>query len=109
MLKNLKLLRAEKNISQRQLGEAIGVSQQSINKYENHEIEPDIQTLMLMAKYFDTSVDFLIGNSDVRSIIEPTTRFDLNAEEASFVETCRKLSHSQRQSIKTIAELYLQK
>lgn len=59
MIRNLKKLRTEKGVSQRQLGEAIGVSQQSINKYENYEIEPDIRTLIMMAQYFDTSVDYL--------------------------------------------------
>ena len=46
MVKNLKLLRTKYNISQQQLAELVGVSQQSINKYENHKIEPDIQTLI---------------------------------------------------------------
>ena len=59
MIRNLKKLRTEKGVSQRQLCEAIGVSQQSINKYENYEIEPDIRTLIMMAQYFDTSVDYL--------------------------------------------------
>lgn len=59
MIRNLKKLRTEKGVSQRQLGEAIGVSQQSINKYENYEIETDIRTLIMMAQYFDTSVDYL--------------------------------------------------
>ncbi|MBR6473989.1 MAG: helix-turn-helix transcriptional regulator, partial [Lachnospiraceae bacterium] len=36
MIKNLKSLRKEKGISQKSLGEVIGVSQQSINKYENY-------------------------------------------------------------------------
>ena len=45
MLVNLKKLREEIGVSQRALADAVGVSQQSINKYENHKIEPDIETL----------------------------------------------------------------
>ena len=45
MLVNLKKLREEASVSQKALAEAVGVSQQSINKYENHNIEPDIETL----------------------------------------------------------------
>ena len=107
MLNNLKLLRTEKGISQRQLGEAIGVSQQSINKYENHEIEPDIRTLILMAKYFDTSVDYLVGNSSVRRVIEPTTAFDLNDSEARLVTDYRLLTQEERDSLHLIAANYL--
>ncbi|MGN0501777.1 MAG: helix-turn-helix transcriptional regulator, partial [Ruminococcus sp.] len=35
MVKNLKLLRTKKGLSQQQLADIIGTSQQSINKYEN--------------------------------------------------------------------------
>ena len=56
MLKNLKALRKEYNISQQQLANIIGVSQQSINKYENHNVEPDIETLKAIA-----TIDFLVG------------------------------------------------
>ena len=50
MLENLKLLRSTAGISQKTLADSIGVSQQSINKYENHNIEPDIATLSMSAE-----------------------------------------------------------
>ena len=58
MVKNLKYLRTRYGISQQQLAEIAGVSQQSVNKYENHNIEPDIRTLTAFADFFHTSVDF---------------------------------------------------
>ena len=51
MIKNLRLLREKHGVSQQKLAEAIGLTQQSINKYENHKIEPDIATLMLIADF----------------------------------------------------------
>ena len=57
----LKALRKEYNISQQQLANIIGVSQQSINKYENHNVEPDIETLKAIATFFNTTIDFLVG------------------------------------------------
>ena len=57
MIKNLKKLRTEKGVSQQQLASVIGISQQSVNKYENHNIEPDIFTLCALADYFDPSID----------------------------------------------------
>mgnify|MGYP003300352704 CR=1 FL=1 len=39
MLKNLKSLRLASKLSQQQLADVIGVSQQSVNKYENHSVE----------------------------------------------------------------------
>ena len=64
MVENLKLLRQEHGVSQRELAEAVGVSQQSINKYENHAIEPDIATLIALADYFDVSIDYILERTD---------------------------------------------
>lgn len=72
MIANLKKLRNEYNISQQQLADVIGVSQQSINKYENHNIEPDIETLKTMAKYFNTSIDYLVGYKEAETKIDNT-------------------------------------
>ena len=55
MLPNLKLLRKEYGISQQVLADMMGVSQQSINQYENHSIEPDIALLTQMACLLYTS------------------------------------------------------
>ena len=57
MLPNLKLLRKEYGISQQRLADVLGVSQQSINQYENHRVEPDIRVLSALADYFNTSID----------------------------------------------------
>lgn len=64
LVENLKKLRIKHKISQKQLADVIGVSQQSINKYENHNIEPDIDTLKSLANYFNTSIDYLVGYSN---------------------------------------------
>ena len=61
MVKNLKRLRSKAGISQRELAEIVMVSQQSINKYENHNVEPDIETLIKLADYFKVSLDYLVG------------------------------------------------
>ena len=60
MVKNLKTLREDRQLSQQKLGEQIGVTQQAIYKYENDQAEPDIRTLILLYPLFETSVDYLI-------------------------------------------------
>lgn len=108
MVARLKQLRQAKGISQLGLAEILGVSQQSINKYENHSVEPDIRTLMAMADYFGTSVDYLIGHTNLARIIEPVTPFHLNAEEAHLIESWRQLSPKEKESIHLVMENYLQ-
>ncbi|MBQ8683000.1 MAG: helix-turn-helix transcriptional regulator [Clostridia bacterium] len=64
MVKNLKKLRIQASISQQALATAVGVSQQSINKYENHAVEPDIATLIALADYLGVTIDYLVGRTD---------------------------------------------
>ena len=63
-MKNLKALRLSKKLSQQQLALRLDLSQQTIYKYENGITEPDIATLIKLAGYFNTSVDYLIGNTN---------------------------------------------
>lgn len=109
MIKNLKLLRRKKGLSQQQLADVIGVSQQSINKYENHNIEPDIFTLTALADFFDTSVDYLIGHSEINRIIEPVNPYDLNSDESNLIDRYRKLNKSEKESINLVIKNYLTK
>lgn len=103
MLKNLKLLREERGISQRKLAEVVGVSQQSINKYENHDIEPDYAVLTQLAAYFGVSVDYIIGHSAVRSADASA----LTAQEAALLAAYRRLDANERASIDGVIGNYL--
>lgn len=109
MLRNLKLLRQEYRISQQRLADAIGVSQQSINQYENHNIEPDISILSKIADYFDTSIDYVVGHTDIRRRIESTEAFHLNMDEAEVVTQYRALNERKKSCIKTMVHTILEK
>lgn len=63
----LKRLREEKKIKQDELSSIIGVSRQTISNYELNEREPDLKTIELLADFFNVSIDFLIGRSNVRN------------------------------------------
>lgn len=62
--KNLKELRESKSLSQRKLGEALGVSNQSVSFWETGQREPDIDMLISIADYFGVSIDFLCGRTE---------------------------------------------
>ena len=109
MLPNLKLLRKESGISQQKLADSIGMSQQSINQYENHDIEPDIMTLINLADYFKTSVDYLIGHTDIRNHIEPTSAHHLNADEGAIIDKYRALTPKERACVAQVIDTLLEK
>ncbi len=54
-------LRHRKKITQQELAEIVGVSFQTISKWENGSTMPDITYLPVLAEYFDVSVDQLLG------------------------------------------------
>ena len=109
MVVNLRLLRTKKGISQKALGDAIGISQQTINKYENHAIEPDIFLLKKIADYFETTVDFLIDHKKVASADDEGEVYMLKPDEAVLVEKYRLLSPKERESIQMVMQNYMEK
>lgn len=109
MLPNLKILRQEYGISQQRLADAIGVSQQSINQYENHSVEPDISVLTRLADHFNTSIDFIVGRTDIRRPIEHTEAFHLNRDESDVITQYRALKGSEKQCISLIIKTLLDK
>lgn len=50
-------LRKEKNVSQEELAEKLYVSRQTISNWERGKTYPDINSLLLIAAYFDVSSD----------------------------------------------------
>ncbi len=93
-MKNLKLLRHQKALSQQKLADILHISQQSVYKYENGITTPDLQTLMKIADFFDTSVDYLIGYTDIPHKIEPVVECKLNLDEEDLIQKYRKLQIS---------------
>ena len=106
MVKNLRAIRLSKGISQQQLANVIGTTQQSINKYENHSTEPDIETLIQIADYFEVSVDSLIVHPG-SELMEQKPGFDLSREEVRLLQEYRALSKEEKESIRLILRNYL--
>lgn len=60
-------LRKAKNWSQEDLAKEIGSSRVMIGKYERNDNAPSIEVLLKMAKAFDVTVDYLIGEGQLSS------------------------------------------
>lgn len=64
MIFRLKELREAKHLSQLKLAMDLHLSQNSISRYENLEREAGYETLILIADYFQVSLDYLLGRTD---------------------------------------------
>ena len=55
-------LRAKKGLSQEELAEKIFVTRQAVSRWETGETIPNIDTLKLLSKLFDVSINTLLGS-----------------------------------------------
>ena len=93
----LKELREKRRLNQEGLAIELSVSQSTISAYEIGERTPDLETLIVIAKFFDVSLDYLVGISDVKQRI---IQSDLLPDELDHLRTYRQLSIADRDKAK---------
>lgn len=74
LCENIRKLRKEKGLTQEKLAEILAVSVGAVSKWENGNNTPDIETLAILADFFDISIDALLGydlsSKKIKDIIE---------------------------------------
>ena len=67
-MKRLKMLRETKGISQLKLAMDLGLTQNSVSRYESGVREADYKTLVALADYFNVSIDYLFERTDIPAV-----------------------------------------
>ena len=91
-LTNLKVLRKSKKITQLKLSMDLGVSQELISRYENGSSFPQPQMLITLANYFNCSVDYLLGLTDVATPTKYLVAKNTSINEAEVLNKYNMLS-----------------
>ncbi len=65
--KRLRILRTSKELTQGELGNALNVTKATISQYENEIRKPDSNMLNKIADFFNVTVDYLLGRTDIRT------------------------------------------
>ena len=65
-MKNIKLIRVMKDYTQLKVQMDTGISQSTLSKYETGEALPTMDNLIILARYYKTSLDFLMDLTDER-------------------------------------------
>lgn len=60
----LRELRQEKGLSLLTLSKEVGISDVALGRWENNLRTPNIDSLIILAKYFKVSADYLLGLED---------------------------------------------
>ncbi len=76
-------LRKEKNLTQDELGEQIGVTNKTVSRWENGNYLPPVEMPQILSKLYDVSINEIlngerINNSDYKSISEENVKSALN-------------------------------
>lgn len=82
---NIAFFRKKRGITQEELANALGVTNQAVSKWESGKCAPDIQLLPDIAEYFNISIDELFGrsvNSDIPTKIQSPKETSSNLDTA---------------------------
>lgn len=71
VMKNIKLIRVTKDFTQLKVQMDTGISQSTLSKYECGELMPTTENLLILAKYYHTSLDFLMDLTDEKTPYSP--------------------------------------
>ena len=61
LAENIRAFRKERRLTQEQFAEALGVTTGSVYKWESGQMTPELDMIVNIADFFDTSMDVLLG------------------------------------------------
>lgn len=98
---NLRLLRTKHRLSQKEIGDIVGVTSQAVSKWENGIAEPDNDSLLKLSNYFNVSTDYLLGKSNEEN---QSIRYDDELEKVLFSKA-KDLTDDEKKTISSIIVL----
>ncbi len=92
-IERLKQLREAKNLTQLRLAMELNVSQETISGYEIGKAVPPAEMLVKLADSLGTSVDYILGRTDIKSTLRAS---ELSDQEAEILAILRKQPQDKR-------------
>ena len=88
---NLKKLRKNLGLTQEEIASKLCLARSTYRNYENNEREPNIETLIKIADYFDVSLDYLCGRQNKNLIFTDS----LSVGQKKLIELIKRLTPDQ--------------
>lgn len=86
-MENLKKLRKENKKTQTQMATYLGITQSAYAMYESGDRTPPADMLNKLADYFDVSVDYLLGRTEIPNAYENIVNTYIKNKSADFIST----------------------
>lgn len=103
-MNRIKELRTERGITQADLAKILKISDRAVGYYENGDREPDYSTLLKIADYFDVSIDYLLGASDIKN---PNESKNADKEFVAFYEGYKDLDDADKEILKATLDAFV--
>ncbi len=106
--KRIKKLREQNKISQKDFAQKIKVSNVVLSRYESDERRPDYETLERIADYFEVSVDYLLGRTDIKSVknIIIDKDFEAFANDPELQKWYKELPESKEEDLRRLRKMW---
>lgn len=101
----LRFLRESRKITQIRLSTHLGINQEAISAYERKESMPNIDVLVEISRFFNVSIDYLLGLDNVKKRISER---ELDEFEIALITNYRKLEQSEQELLIKIIALTIE-
>lgn len=103
MKNNIKKLREEHNLTQKDIGELLSKSQQSISRLEKGQRDIDIYELCMLADYFEVSTDYILDRTKNKNTPDVASAFEtILIENYSTLKESRNLNLTEKAIVTSI-------
>lgn len=94
----LKKLRDEKGLTLKQMGEILGVSHMTYQRYEKNDTDVSTEMLSKLADFYGVSADYLLGRTEIKAMAgtTPAEQLDVSAVEKRIIERYTQLDENMR-------------
>lgn len=105
MKNRLRELRKKRHLTQEELGEIISVTQQNISKYENDIYEIPTDVLIKISRYFNVSIEYLLGVTDIKRDMAGQVIVNKTLDEYyDLIESFKSLEQEDQELVWTVIE-----
>ena len=110
MENRVRMLRLERKLNQGQLGDTVGLSQQTVSRIEQDYNKMTVDTLVRLSSYFGVTTDYILGLSEKRWDPEiPTVKVKELERFREFYKVYRMLDERDRELLYQMGKLMKEK
>ncbi|MDA2518995.1 helix-turn-helix transcriptional regulator [Bacillus cereus] len=100
----LHTLRKERKLRQEDMAKQLGIARTTYAMYEQGNREPDYNTLIKLATFFEVSIDYLLGTAEMRQVTDIQ-----DPELSQWFEDIKNATPQKREELKKFWEFIIQR